>query len=156
MSKIRVNCAGVAMALAAALGTTPTLAAETITYSGTGTYDAVRILMPLASGGATIIITARTTATVAPSEPGFLFGQCTGLAYVSDKNVTSTNVYCTFTETGDDSFDIHAKLTDGKGGVDIVGGSGKWKGSTGTGKIKRKFESGSRGSYSYEFKISTP
>jgi hypothetical protein len=42
------------------------------------------------------------------------------------------------------------------GQVEIIGGSGKWAGATGSGTFKRKFSSGNRGTYEYEFTITTP
>jgi hypothetical protein len=65
-------------------------------------------------------------------------------------------VYCTFNETGDDSFDLHARGDGTSGSVEIIGGSGKWAGATGSGTIKKKWAEDVRGTYEYEFKIATP
>jgi hypothetical protein len=95
-------------------------------------------------------------ATIAPSESGFIFGDCAGLAYLSPTGDVSTSVYCTFTESGGDSFDLHGRGDGVSGSVEIIGGSGKWAGATGTGTIKRKWAQGERGTYEYEFAIATP
>lgn len=42
------------------------------------------------------------------------------------------------------------------GNVEVIGGSGKWTGATGTGELKQKWTEGSRGSYEYTFDIATP
>ncbi len=55
-----------------------------------------------------------------------------------------------------DSFDAHGQGDGIEGKVEIIGGSGKWTGATGTGTIKRKWAQGNRGTYEYEFTISTP
>ena len=56
-----------------------------------------------------------------------------------------------------DAFDIRATLKPPEGGtVEVIGGRGKWAGATGSGTIKPKFAEGNRGSYVYEFEITTP
>lgn len=132
------------------------VAGETITYKGTGTFTAVHNLMPLANGGAAVHVSNKTVATIEPSETGFMFGGCMGLAYVGADESYAADMLCTFTETGQDSFDIRG-LGDGQTGkVEIIGGSGKWAGGTGTGTFARKWTDGPRGSYEYEFTITTP
>ena len=41
------------------------------------------------------------------------------------------DTYCTFAETGEDAFDIRAKVDENGGNVEVIGGSGKWSGATG-------------------------
>ncbi len=72
------------------------------------------------------------------------------------KRIRCGALYCTFTETGDDGFDIKATVHDDSGSVEIIGGSGKWTDATGKGNVKRKYSAGNRGSYDYEFNITTP
>lgn len=129
---------------------------ETITYKGTGTYEVMRAVLPLANGGAAIHLSNNIVATINPSESGFIFGDCAGLGYLTVESSYSADVYCTFTETGDDSFDIKGVVRDAGGNVEIIGGSGKWTDATGQGSIKRKYSAGSRGSYEYVFSITTP
>lgn len=133
------------------------LAGETITYRGTGTYRATHSLLPLAHGGAVVHLANETVATIEPSEPGFIFGDCAGLGYMTvDGTMTAVESYCTFRESEQDAFDIHNKVTGDEGMIEIIGGSGKWKGATGTGTVRRKFLDGKRGSYEYELKMTMP
>ncbi len=134
----------------------PVSAGEPVTYRGTGSYVVTRTVLPLASGGAAMHLINDIIATIAPSESGFIFGDCAGLAYLSATGDATTSVYCTFTETGSDSFDLHARGDGADGSVEIIGGSGKWAGATGTGAIKKKWAQDQRGTYEYEFKIATP
>ena len=152
------NIAKLAFVAAAVLGvgTVAALAGETVTYHGTGTFVATRALMPLANGGAAVHLSNETVATISPSEPGFIFGDCVGLGYLSPEAEYEVNVFCTFTETGDDSFDVKGEGGVKGGSVEIIGGSGKWSGATGTGTFTRKWADGPRGSYDYEFRITTP
>lgn len=131
-------------------------AGETVTYKGMGTYEVMRAVLPLANGGAAVQLSHNIVATITPSEPGFIFGDCAGLGYLTVEGRYSGALYCTFTETGDDGFDIKAVMRDNSGSVEIIGGSGKWTGATGKGSIKRKYAAGNRGSYEYEFSITTP
>ncbi len=66
------------------------------------------------------------------------------------------DTYCTFAETGEDALNIRAKVDENGGSVEVIGGSGKWPGATGSGKVKSKWHEGTRGSYTYEFTITTP
>jgi hypothetical protein len=131
-------------------------AGEAVTYRGTGSYFVTRVVLPLASGGAAVHLINDTIATIAPSESGFIFGDCAGLVFLSPTGEASSSVYCTFNETGDDSFDLHARGDGTSGSVEIIGGSGKWAGATGSGTIKKKWAEDIRGTYEYEFKIATP
>ena len=131
-------------------------AGETVTYKGMGTYEVMRAVLPLANGGAAVQLSHNIVATITPSEPGFIFGDCAGLGYLTVEGRYSGALYCTFTETGDDGFDIKAAVRDDSGSVEIIGGSGKWTDATGKGSVKRKYSEGNRGSYEYEFSITTP
>jgi len=131
-------------------------AGETVIYKGMGTYEAMRAVLPLANGGAAVQLSNNIVATIEPSESGFIFGDCAGLGYLTAEGSYSGDVYCTFTETGNDSFDVKGVVRDKSGSVEILGGSGKWTGATGKGSIKRKYSAGTQGSYEYEFSITTP
>ncbi len=148
---------GAVLASAAVMFASLTVSAgETVTYEGMGTYDVMRAVLPMANGGAAIHLSHNIVATITPSETGFIFGDCAGLGYLTVEGRYSGALYCTFTETGDDSFDLKAVTRDDSGSVEIIGGSGKWADATGTGSVKRKYSAGNRGSYEYEFNISTP
>jgi len=144
------------LALGLALVCSQALAGGTVTYTGTGSYVVTRVVLPLASGGAAIQQVNDVVATIEPSESGFIYGDCAGLGYLSVDDEFSVDVYCTFAENGDDRFDLKGHGSHGEGTVEIIGGSGKWTGATGTGTLKRKFAEGNRGTYEYEFKITTP
>lgn len=129
---------------------------DTQTYHGMGTYQVMRTVMPMASGGAAIHLSNHIVASIEPSASGFIFGSCAGLGFLAEDESYSAQMYCTFTETGNDGFDVKASMDGEQGSVEIVGGSGKWQGATGGGSVKRKYAEGDRGSYEYEFKITTP
>ena len=130
---------GAALACATVMLMSPTVSVgETVTYTGTGTYEVMRAVLPLANGGAAIHLSHNIVATINPSESGFIYGDCAGLGYLTVEGRYSGSLYCTFTETGDDSFDLKAVTRDDSGSV------------------KRKYSAGTRGSYEYEFNITTP
>jgi len=131
--------------------------AETVTYKGTGTYTVSRGLLPLANGGAALHLINDTIATIEPSESGFMEGDCAGLGYLSPEGEATVKVYCSFALNSADGFVIGID-GDPKSGaaVQVMGGRGKFEKATGTGKIRRKFLEGNRGSYEYEFAITTP
>ncbi len=132
-----------------------TASAETSTYRGTGYYVASKELMPLANGGAVIHLEMRTVATIEPSEPGFMFGDCTGMGLLTAKGEFSADLFCNFEENAEDGFDFRGKMTVGGTTGKVIGGSGKWKGATGSGKFRRKFVKGNFVTYEYELKITT-
>ncbi len=131
-------------------------AGETVTYQGKGTYFATRALLPLASGGAGVIVTNDVVATIEPSDTGFLFGECAGVGYLPAEGQITSNVYCAFKETGEDSLDVHLAVEGDKAKVTVLGGSGKWAGATGSGTVARTFEASNRGGYTYEWTVKTP
>lgn len=115
------------------------------------------VVLPLANGGGAVHLSNSSVATIEPSDVGFMFGECAGLGYAAKESADmSGEGYCTFQEDDENSFDIKAKFGAGGGEVEVIGGSGKWEGATGTGTFKRKFVEGNRSTFAYEFKISTP
>ena len=132
-----------------------TASAETITYRGTGYYVAVKELMPLANGGAVLQLEIRTVATLEPSESGFMFGDCTGMGLLTAKGELSGDIFCNFEENAKDGFDIRGKLMADGATAEVIGGSGKWKGATGSGKFHTRFVKGNWITYEYELKIAT-
>ena len=148
---------GAVLAWAAAMLMSPTVSAgETVTYKGMGTYEVMRAVLPLANGDAAIHLSHNIVATIEPSKSGFIYGDCAGLGHLTVEGKYSGALYCTFTETGNDSFDLKAVTADDSGSVEIIGGSGKWADATGTGSLKRKYTAENGGSYLYEFSITTP
>ncbi len=153
---MRATGFSVAATLACAM-CTAAWASETITYTGTGTFAATQLVMPLASGGAAVHLSNDIVATIEPSESGFMTGDCAGLGHISADGEYGVSALCSFVENANDAFDIKATLTPAVGGeVEIIGGSGKWQGATGTGTIKARHYEGERGTFRYEFEITTP
>jgi hypothetical protein len=146
-----------ALGLAGASASFGTAAGETVTYKGTGTYAVVRALLPLANGGAALQLVNKTVATIEPSESGFMDGDCAGLGYLSAAGETTLRAMCSFELSAADGFVIQID-GDPKSGatVQVLGGRGKFHQASGTGKVKRKFLEGNKGSYEYEFAITTP
>lgn len=133
----------------------PVQATET-RYSGSGTFFATRVLMPMGNGGAAVKMDNEVVLSITPSEIGFLFGHCAGLGYVSPKGEFTSTAYCTLHEDDSHSLDIRAERTaDGATG-EVIGGSGRWKGATGTMTLKSRFEEGNRGSFDYTMTLTTP
>jgi hypothetical protein len=132
-------------------------AAETVNYKGMGTYTVVRALLPLANGGAALHVVHDTTATIEPSESGFMEGECAGLGYLSPEGETTVKAICTFELNATDGFviNIESDPKAGSGSVQVMGGRGKFEKATGTGTISRRSLEGDKGSYTYEFAIST-
>lgn len=132
-------------------------AAETVTYSGTGTYVVARALLPLANGGAALHLLNDTTAAVQPSESGFMDGDCAGLGYLGPDGDATVTAICTFDLSRADGFVISLDGDPASGAsVKVMGGRGKFDKATGTGAIRRTFLEGDRGSYEFEFTITTP
>lgn len=150
----------VGMLTLALLVAAPSLAAEashTVLYKGTGTYVVTRALLPLANGGAALQLSHDTVATVQPSASGFMHGQCAGLGYLSPGGEATVNAICTFNLTQADGFVIRLDAgPQAQGRVEVLGGRGKFEGASGTGSLHRTYLEGDRGSYTYEFKITTP
>jgi hypothetical protein len=149
--------AGVAavLALVTACGA-GTAAAEAVTLKGKGTYFVQRALMPLGNGGAAIHVSNKTVMSVEPSKTGVMFGECAGLAYLSPDAKYASRIYCNFTENANDTLVVQGEVSPDGGKITIIGGSGRWKGATGTGKISALGEEDEQGRYEYELQIVTP
>ena len=162
MTRISTHSRRAAPRIAAAVLAAATLcsaglaAAETMTVTGKGTYFVNRELMPLADGSAAIHVAATTVVSAEPSASGVMFGECAGLAHLAADSTYKSRMYCNFTENGTDTFAIQGDMTPEGGQVLVIGGSGRYKGATGNGKLKALGEEGGQGRYSYEFQITTP
>jgi hypothetical protein len=143
-------------AAAALLATSGVALAETVTYKGTGTYSVVRVLMPLSNGGAVLHLAHDTIATVEPSKSGFMSGDCAGLGYISPEGEVSIDSICNLSLNSKDGLVIRNESGIEGAKVEVIGGSGKFEGATGSGKMTRKWVEGNQGSYDYELKVSTP
>jgi hypothetical protein len=131
--------------------------AETTTYNGTATYTAHRELLPLSNGGAAVHVTNRIVGTISPSESGgFIYGDCVGLAYLSPEGHVTIDNLCTFMENDEDGFTLRGRASVEGGESEVIGGTGKWEGARGTGRMRRTWLEGNRGSVAYELEIETP
>ena len=115
-----------------------------------------RMLMPLGNGGATVKMDNDVVLSIAPSEYGFLFDECTGLGYVSPEGRLTPTAYCTLHEDDTHGPDIEAERTENGARREVIGGSGHWEGASGTPKLNGKFEDGNRGSVDYSMTLKTP
>ena len=85
-----------------------------------------------------------------------MMGECAGLTHVDPDGKAKSRVYCDFSEGGEDRFVMEADMGLDGGEIRITGGSGKWKGATGSGTMKRTGETEGTGTYTYKFDITTP
>ena len=130
-------------------------AGETVTYTGSGTYVSSQLTMDLGNGGTVFSARNESVATLSTSPPTLLFGKCMGLGLITGDDYTA-DVYCTFRANEQDSFDVKAK-TESKGGTaEVIGGSGKWAGATGTARMNRTSQAENGGTYTFELEITTP
>lgn len=136
----------------------PASAEQTIRYEGKGTYVATREPLVLANGGVAVVSSHAIVATLEPSDVGFIFGNCKGLAYVPPSGPADgvTDLYCTFTETAADGFAIRGAFGPASGTIEVIGGSGRWQGATGGGTFQRRATLGDRGTYEYSLDMTVP
>ncbi len=143
-----------AATLALACGTA--WAGETVTYTGSGTYVSSQLTMTLGNGGTVFGARNQGVATISTSPPTLLFGKCMGLGLITGDNDYSADVYCTFRANDQDSFDIKGKTGSKGGTAEVIGGSGKWAGASGSAKMKRTSQEADGGTYTFELEITTP
>jgi len=143
---------GAAGVLLAVLGASA--GAETVTFTGSATYTAQRELLPLSNGGAAVHVTNRVIGTLSPSDSsGFITGDCAGLAYISPQGDVSIDNLCTFMENDEDGFTLRGRAGVEGGKSEIIGGTGRFEGATGQGRMRRTWLEGNRGSVEYEFRM---
>ncbi len=128
--------------------------AEPVTFTGSATYTAQRELLPLSNGGAAVHVTNRVIGTLTPSESsGFIFGDCAGLAYISPEGEVTIDNLCTFMENDEDGFTLRGRAGIDGGKSEIIGGTGRFAGASGEGRMRRTWLEGDRGSVEYEFRM---
>ncbi len=140
----------------AALGSGAAWAGETVTYTGSGTYVSNQLTMDLGNGGTVFGARNQGVATISTSPPTLLFAKCLGLGLITGDNDYTADVYCTFRANDQDSFDVKAKTGSKGGTAEVIGGSGKWAGATGTAKMDRTSQQAEGGTYTFEIEITTP
>ena len=133
-------------------------AGETVVYTGSGNVRADDSLMPLASGDAVTTAAAMGVAALSTTPPMVMDVRCSGMGIIKAGGDKGMVFYCTFTDSlmTDDAFDI--KGVEGPDGtrVEVVGGSGRWQGATGTGSIVDTGTVEPVSTFEFEFEIVTP
>ena len=153
--KVTIKSAA-AVVLCVALSFGSATAGETVAYKGSGIYSAQKLTMTLGSGDIVFTGSNEGVATISTDPPMLLLGKCLGLGIVTGENDFSNDVYCTFRANDEDSFDIKAR-SDAKGGKgEVIGGSGRWAGATGTVRMTRTNQAEDSGTYEFELDITTP
>jgi len=143
-------------ALAASVLLAQTADAGTNNYTGTGTYLTQELTMNLGNGQTVFSARSEGMATISTEPPVLLEAKCMGLGLITGDDKFNAKVYCTFRQNDDDSFDLVADSGPGGGEAKVIGGSGKWKGATGTATFERTATTENGGSFSYKMTISTP
>jgi len=115
--------------------------AETIEYTGRIYADRSANLLPLGNGTGAMTVEAAGIAAMSGNPPSVFKLGCAGLGLVDSAGEATMDVYCTFYEDDTDAFDIKGKVHKGEGSFDVIGGSGRFAGATGTAKYKRLDES---------------
>ena len=132
------------------------LAGGTVSYNGTGNYVASTLTLDLGNGDTAFGARNEGIATISTDPPIILYGRCLGLGIIAKDNTISSDVYCTFRQNDEDSFAVKGR-TGPKGGKGaIIGGSGKWKGASGSVKMTRTEVSGQSGTYTWQIDMTTP
>ena len=132
------------------------LAGETSSYTGSGTYTAQKLTLTLGNGDIVFSGWNESIAAISTDPPTLLSGKCVGLGRVTAEDELSNDIYCTFRANDADAFDIkgHSDSAGGKG--EVIGGSGRWEGATGTVRMSRTSQSEDSGSFTFELDITTP
>jgi len=121
--------------------------AENIKYTGTVYGASVQSLMPLGNGDG-VVITEVAGVSAMSGNPPSLFGfTCAGMGIADEEGKGDIDIYCTFKENENDSFDLKGTVKQGAAKLKVIGGSGKYAGATGKGTYKRtdQAKSGSMG-----------
>ena len=154
---MRVTTKGaVAAVLGLALSCGSATAGETVAYKGSGIYSAQKLIMTLGSGDIVFTGSNEGVATISTDPPMLLLGKCLGLGIVTGESDFSNDVYCTFRANDEDSFDIKGRSDSNGGKGEVIGGSGRWAGATGTVSMMRTSQREDGGTYEVELEITTP
>ena len=132
------------------------LAEEKNTYKGTGRSSGTEHTMSLANGETVVWATSEGVATLSTDPPGLLDTKCVSLGLIDMENKYSSDFYCAMRENNKDSFDLKGTEISKEGTFQIIGGSGKWKGATGSGKFKLVTYDDHAGAYTFEMTVTTP
>lgn len=128
--------------------------AGSIEYTGRVYADRSANLLPLGNGNGAMTVEAAGIAAMSGNPPSVFKLGCAGLGLVDSAGEATMDVYCTFYENDTDAFDLKGKVHKGEGSFDVIGGSGRFAGATGTAKYKRN-EAGEDGTGVIEVKMQT-
>jgi hypothetical protein len=120
--------------------------------------QSTQIRMPLANGNTVATAAALGSAAMSSKEtenPVLLDMKCSGMGLLDDTS-TSLVYYCTFVENDVDQFDVKGIETPEGSSAEVIGGSGKWAGATGSGKFDRTATSETSSTSTFELTIETP
>ena len=145
-----------AAVVVAGLTAGPTMAGETVSYKGSGTYTAQKLTLTLGNGDIVFAGWNEGVATISTDPPMLLFSKCMGLGRVTENDDFSNDVYCTFRANDADTFDIKGHSDSNGGEGEVIGGSGRWAGATGAVRMKRESQTENSGTYTFEIEITTP
>ena len=156
MLDIKLVCR--AAALAVTLGAAAGAGAETATYTGSGNYVADQDLMPLASGDAVVLGTAQGTVAMSTEPPSLMEVRCSGMGIAKHGGDYGSVLYCAFIDAVDKQhgLDIKGIEREGSTALEVVGGSGRWAGASGTGTLERIREWSNGGAIRFELSVTTP
>ena len=131
-------------------------AGETVTYSGSGRSNGHETTMTLGNGDTVVMARSDGVASISTNPPGLLATKCTAMGLVKSDNSFRADYYCTLRENERDGFDIKGVEGSKEGTATVIGGSGKWEGATGSGKITLLSHDEDVSTYTYELTITTP
>ena len=127
------------------------------TYNGSGRIFGSETSMTLGNGNTVKMLSSEGIATLSTNPPTLLDIKCVGMGVLTIDNRFSDEFYCTLRENDTDSFDLQG-TEDEKGGgtVTVIGGSGKWKGATGSGDFELVSNNNELSTFTYKLTITTP
>jgi hypothetical protein len=111
--------------------------AESIEYTGRVYADRAANLLPLGNGNGAMTVQASGVVAMSGNPPSLFALGCAGLGLVDKEGDATMDVYCSLTEDGANAFDLKGKVHKGEGKFDVIGGSGRFAGATGTATYKR-------------------
>lgn len=146
---------GAACLLAGAVSASTATAGETLELTGRLYADRAANLLPLANGTGVMNVEVSGIAAMSGNPPVIYAVGCAGLGLVDAEGKADTQVYCTFTESDADAFDVKGKVREGDGKLEVIGGSGRFAGATGGGRFLRADKAGGPGTGIVEVSIKT-
>jgi len=134
MPSYRNHLLGFAFLLLTAQGAT----AESIEYTGRVYADRSANLLPLGNGDGAMTVEAAGLVAMSGNPPVLFTLRCAGLGLIdTEGEAAQMDVYCSLAENDADAFDLKGKVSKGVGSFEVIGGSGRFAGATGSGSYKR-------------------